>query len=128
MNSISTHLHYAEEKTTSETVKSCAEDFSFGKRLRLFRHPSPVNVVDDVWHKFETAGSELPISVIQAQLDSLPTRVAESSVQICRCFSYQKSNLLRMEGTRRRGRSPIRWLDDVEKDPNRHGPMEGRHD
>lgn len=42
---------------------------------RLARHPSPANTVDEVWHRLEAAWNELPVSVVQAQFDSMPNRV-----------------------------------------------------
>ncbi|GFW37152.1 hypothetical protein TNCV_5020501 [Trichonephila clavipes] len=36
---------------------------------------SPDNMVDEMWHRHEAAWNELPISVIQAQLDSMHNRV-----------------------------------------------------
>ncbi|CAL1271284.1 unnamed protein product [Larinioides sclopetarius] len=40
----------------------------------MARHPSPANAVDEVWHRNEAAWNELPVSVIQAQFDSIPKR------------------------------------------------------
>ena len=39
---------------------------------RLTCHPSPAKTVDEVWHRIEEAWNELPVSVIQAQFNSMP--------------------------------------------------------
>ena len=42
---------------------------------RLGRHRSPATTIDEVWHRLEAAWNDLPVSVIQAQFDSMPNRV-----------------------------------------------------
>ncbi|GFU65602.1 hypothetical protein TNCV_635251 [Trichonephila clavipes] len=42
---------------------------------RLSRHSFPANTAEEVFHRLEATGNELPISVIQAQFDSIPNCV-----------------------------------------------------
>ncbi|GFX86450.1 hypothetical protein TNCV_3727191 [Trichonephila clavipes] len=52
----------------------------------LARHPSPANTIDEAWHRFEVEWNEMPISVIQAQFDSmrvLDILAARGSSRIC---------------------------------------------
>ncbi|GFU52481.1 uncharacterized protein TNCV_1680291 [Trichonephila clavipes] len=42
---------------------------------RLVRHPSPANMVDDVWYRLKLVWNELYVSILQAQFDFPSNRV-----------------------------------------------------
>ncbi|GFW17346.1 hypothetical protein TNCV_3905561 [Trichonephila clavipes] len=65
----------------TRTVLARIDDLSLIKNIwswvteRLARHPSPANIVEEVWQRLEATWNKLTISVIQAQFDCMPKRV-----------------------------------------------------
>ena len=42
---------------------------------RLSRHHLPATTIDELWHRVEAEWNDEPVSVIQAQFDSMPSRI-----------------------------------------------------